>query len=413
MPPALPRKVQKIHECPRACAQVSLPEITSQTRDVQQNASRALAQRGHTHGLCASSADTASHSPCWGKHLRGLASLPSSSSQEGKSIYEDSPSRRSTPSGVRAKKRGQRYGSCPEVRAQHPLLSVIPASHQQHLALCDSGQLLSCRRAKHRVFFSESQQRAVECQHSRVPALAPLGPAQARPFEGDSCLRVRDIGSFDWVREGSEVPKLLSPALRHQGSQLWIMVCEKEKRAGGSPFLAHEEQRRHREKQEEVEAMAYSTRKLVLKAVAERAVANLVVVLDAIDKGRGRQRRRRFAARDSRCPLLLSLVRASPARSCAASILDRGHVAPRNTRRAHRSWSRATDGESHRPRAHSIRGPPPRPGRCDRPRQSGFSRGSNSVASSASSRSRMCSATVWMACMASRRRPSKPNSSSQ
>src|ERR1700730_1232007 len=68
-----------------------------------------------------------------------------------------------------------------------------------------------------------------------------------------------------------------------------MMICEIQKRAGSAPFLAHEQHRRIGAKQEECGSRSITCwRDRLMQPIATRAISNLVMIRNAVDKMLGR-----------------------------------------------------------------------------------------------------------------------------
>ena len=123
------------------------------------------------------------------------------------------------------------------------------------------------------------------------------------------------------ARERGKVRELAVTAGRDQGAELGVVVGEEQERRRGRPFLTHEEQRRHRQEEQQRRGQAVGVDfRVVAEPGAERAVADLVVILDAVDERLGGQRVGGAAARSPGagvgCPSYSqprSITRASPA----------------------------------------------------------------------------------------------------
>ena len=120
-----------------------------------------------------------------------------------------------------------------------------------------------------------------------------LGGKERRLGEGIGDLRRRAP-----IDEFREPRKLLSPPFAHGLGQVAVEIAEERKRLTCAPFLAHEQHRDLRD--DEIDARERSDllgRNKHSQPLAKGAVANLIVILDEGDKGVGRQRRARAAAR--------------------------------------------------------------------------------------------------------------------
>src|SRR5262249_50675794 len=111
---------------------------------------------------------------------------------------------------------------------------------------------------------------------------------------GEGLLGGRVGGLADrWV-----VRELAPPSLAHERCERWSEVAEEWKRGRGGPLLAHEEEwRRGREEQDGHGGGQRPRRHVGGESVTPRPVADLVVVLQERDEGRGRQVRAWLPAR--------------------------------------------------------------------------------------------------------------------
>ncbi len=145
-------------------------------------------------------------------------------------------------------------------------------------------------------------------------------------------------------------------ALAHLGGELLLEVAEVGKGLRRIPFLAHEQHGRRGRQQQH--SGGGPQRRFILHDVAEplaeRAVADLIVVLQEDDKGGGRQVGARLAARpSSRTPNARPGKQSLPPDCDTASHGDARH-SPRSNRPFRRSGSCAGSDARHRPTAHRI-----------------------------------------------------------
>ena len=219
------------------------------------------------------------------------------------------------------------------------------------------------------------------------------------------------------IRKGTEVLELVPSPGRHLSSELVVVIREVQERRAGRKFLPHEEQWCLRREEQQCRECAPRRRiHCVMQAVAERAVAHLVVILQADDKAVRRDPFRMRASRLAMPPRRLPGIEPP----CLAAFAQ----CPRQCRRSRRNSLRclppcgaAADDAGRRPRSHPvpsrllIRASGERPG-------SGHLRRRSTRGDREHSRGRMrrSSATRWRglssirACVASRRRPSTRNS---
>ena len=128
----------------------------------------------------------------------------------------------------------------------------------------------------------------------RVRRLAPI---ELRGLECGERIRVGNPLAVLGIAEGPPPAELVAPALAHLARQLAMKVGEEAEGMRLAPLLAHEEQRdRGAEQQNGGQGRDRRRRGEALEPLAERAVADLVVVLQAIDEGRRRQPGARLAA---------------------------------------------------------------------------------------------------------------------
>jgi hypothetical protein len=126
--------------------------------------------------------------------------------------------------------------------------------------------------------------------------------------EGLLRRRVGDALPRRGVLEFWEAGELLAPSLAHRLGQLRPEVGEEGEGLRRRPFLAHEQHRHLRQQQVGGGHRAHRLgRGEVGQAVAEGAIADLVVVLDEGDEGGGWQRRARLPPRMAAVGHLLPL----------------------------------------------------------------------------------------------------------
>ena len=124
-----------------------------------------------------------------------------------------------------------------------------------------------------------------------------LGRAHSNPARRRSRVVFGErIGNFVAVL-GIGLGEFALAALAHGVGQFAFEVAEERKGLGRAPFLAHEQQRRRRLQQQHCQRRfdrcGLRQRR---QALAERAIADLVVVLDEIDESGARQIAARLAA---------------------------------------------------------------------------------------------------------------------
>src|SRR3954462_3173924 len=132
----------------------------------------------------------------------------------------------------------------------------------------------------------------------RMAGFDDLAPIKLRRRESLFRSRVRDAGLGLRRAEAFESRKLFSPALHDLWCQLRAEVAEKQKWRGGREFLPHEQQwnRRRKQKADCFQAL-HRGRHQGAETFTQRTIADLVMVLDEIDKGAWRQAGRNFSAR--------------------------------------------------------------------------------------------------------------------
>ncbi len=151
---------------------------------------------------------------------------------------------------------------------------------------------------RHDEAVAQREQVLVECQRLGVRWLLALGPAWHRLLERLASVGIRDRLAACRVGERGEMLKLAAASLAHQLRQLRIVVGEEQEGRLRAPLLAHEQ---HRDERAEQQQRGGRPQRLGVgqgrEPVAERAIADLVVVLQADHEGRRRQMSTRLAAR--------------------------------------------------------------------------------------------------------------------
>ena len=124
-----------------------------------------------------------------------------------------------------------------------------------------------------------------------APAPAAVCPGRRRariPIEHGGLKGRPDRADRESRRHISHRPRRYSsaPALAHGFGEVALEIAEERKRRFRAPFLAHEQHRDHRRQQGDRQRGFDRLRlALAFEPVAERAVADLVVVLQEIDEG--------------------------------------------------------------------------------------------------------------------------------
>ena len=168
--------------------------------------------------------------------------------------------------------------------AQAPVHSQAPGT--EHLEAPGIG--VHSRQAGYDEFLPQFQQGAVIIQPIRVRFILDAVPVEFRPVKsldgigvGYRSLRFR-LGE---AREPGELPP---PALRYRFPQFVAKIAEKQERGRGGEFLAHEQHWYVRGEQVDGGRGTDGRRSANLRdALAERAVAHLVVTLQERYEGRG------------------------------------------------------------------------------------------------------------------------------
>src|SRR5438552_12281026 len=181
-------------------------------------------------------------------------------------------------------------------RVLHRDFLVAAVRDQQQLApghlqgvLAEHAVLARAAVERHDVALAQAEELLVV----RHPDLVGLGPVERGSLERALGERIGQL-----ALEALEAGELLAPALAHRLAQLAVEIAEEEKRLAAAPLLAHEDQRRRRRQELDGRQRLYFP--LVGKAqqpLAQRAVADLVVVLQEVDEARRRQMARLLAAR--------------------------------------------------------------------------------------------------------------------
>ena len=185
--------------------------------------------------------------------------------------------------------RGERVRG--EVRDHASPAAFRPAVDDQKLPLAPGSHPRSRSIAQHRVRRAQLKKRPVEGEEAGVEEIRlQLAPVEPRHGPGGLGLRVGDAVSQVLLREGLEGGELAPPTLRDLGAEASFVIGEVEKRRSRPPFLAHEKERRRGERQEDEDRRS----KGVVAArcrypVPARAVAYLIVVLDAVHERGGLQ----------------------------------------------------------------------------------------------------------------------------
>ena len=112
-----------------------------------------------------------------------------------------------------------------------------------------------------------------------------FGPIEARGQERRFILGVGNPFDRRRVLKRPIGPELAESSFADPMPQFGLVVGEEEERRRGRPFLAHEQQRSLRRQEQERRGRAVGRRvNLVVQPLAERPVADPVVVLDAEDE---------------------------------------------------------------------------------------------------------------------------------
>src|SRR5919198_2896457 len=128
------------------------------------------------------------------------------------------------------------------------------------------------------------QERSIERENSGMGRLQALAPHQTAVLKRGRGLRIGNAHPDDGIGEPVESRKLLSSAYRDEPAQVHVMVGKELKAAAGGPFLAHEQQGcLGKEQQQRTQRAVERSIDLMVEPAAERAVSDLIVVLEAED----------------------------------------------------------------------------------------------------------------------------------
>ena len=156
---------------------------------------------------------------------------------------------------------------------------------------------------------AQPEQRAIALQRTRVLRARDLGPVEACRLERGARVRIGDQSARCGRREALETRELPAPALAHCRGEFVAEIAEERERARSAPFLAHEEHRYLGQQQaagvDRAHRLGCGQR---VQALAERAVADLVVVLREGDERDRRGILARLAARAAAVAHDLALV---------------------------------------------------------------------------------------------------------
>ncbi len=143
---------------------------------------------------------------------------------------------------------------------------------------------------RHDLGVADAKQAAIPFEPSGMGLRGHLVPVELGRSEGGLGLRVGDALPRLLVLELREFGELLAPPLAHGVGELADEIAEEWERLRSGPFLAHEQHRYLRQKQVHRRDGAH---RLGLgdggDALAEGAVADLVVILNEGDEGGGGQ----------------------------------------------------------------------------------------------------------------------------
>ncbi len=141
---------------------------------------------------------------------------------------------------------------------------------------------------------------AEELTRAAQPVLRPgiiAGWQCVRGLQGRRIVRVRNARARGDIGKGAETREFAATSLAHGVVQRWRVVGEEQEGRLRLPRFAHEQQRDHRRQQGQGQRRAQRGRiGQHRQALAESAVAHLVVVLREYHKTRGRQVGAGFAA---------------------------------------------------------------------------------------------------------------------
>jgi hypothetical protein len=166
---------------------------------------------------------------------------------------------------------------------QYRAVAHAPACGEQAIVAC-AGITKGCTRKARRDLLVPDRQQSL---HQPQPLLACRRFARLPIEHGRS--KCRDV---EWIRHLVAIsgvgPVVFSPpSLADGAGKLALKIAKEGKRRFRSPFFAHEQHWRHRRQQGDGKrCLDRSGIGDALEPVAERAVADLVVILQEIDKGR-------------------------------------------------------------------------------------------------------------------------------
>ena len=125
-----------------------------------------------------------------------------------------------------------------------------------------------------------------------------LAPRELRGEEGRFGKRIRNFGDAAVIGEFREAGELLAPSLSHGFRKVALEIAEEQERLARAPLLAHEQHRDLRQKEGNARQRPHHPRRRQdAQTLAERPVADLVVVLEEGHERQGRKRAARTAAR--------------------------------------------------------------------------------------------------------------------
>ena len=128
------------------------------------------------------------------------------------------------------------------------------------------------------------QERSIERENSGVGCLCGLVPYQTAVLKRGRSLGIGDAGAGGGIGKSVESRKLLSSSNCDEPAQVDVMVGKELKPRAGRPFLAHEQQRCLGNEQQQGAQSAIERRlNLMVEPTTERAVPDLIVVLQAED----------------------------------------------------------------------------------------------------------------------------------
>src|SRR5678815_2832119 len=134
-------------------------------------------------------------------------------------------------------------------------------------------------------------------ERERLGVALSLAPVQLRAEEGRLLVRCRDQLLRGLVRERAKLAEELAPTFVDQRRELSVVISKEHEARGSGEFLAHEQHRRLRSEQRQCHQRAIAARRgLCMHAIAEKRVADLVVVLQKGDQRPRRHSMSRLAA---------------------------------------------------------------------------------------------------------------------